>query len=419
MHIYPFELIKRDPGEGFPSGYIFPDSTPELARKALYEAPRAPESHKLCWHGSKWAVLMMAWKDMTVVDQHRRTGHKAIKGMIVPAGVFGQINPWDFFDKYLLPDLTSPWDPRQVLEIQLKEPAVDAGFSEPGFKILARSETVLKKLFQNNPGFYFCSFATFKLPAEMGVCFAVDESLKIDYEYFLQKPVPPGSTPITDSKGIMLWRTLAAIFLITTMVFYFQKPQQPPAVTPLNELEPKTTKTPEPVEPVSASEDFDGFSGHAERSDFLKKLGNIDNWAYSNTGFRLPIFSNLPGNYKPFIDYLEQNEKNRSTLLALRSDLAKQQADIGNAEWRFGSLGNIKVSISAGGRYAFAIDLDWKDNDTIQKEVNVSLSSIKGQFENLDKDQIRLIRDLKTLVPVEESFLKKLKDSLDQIGGSR
>ena len=36
MHIYPFELIKRDPGEGFPSGYIFPDSTPELARKALY-----------------------------------------------------------------------------------------------------------------------------------------------------------------------------------------------------------------------------------------------------------------------------------------------------------------------------------------------------------------------------------------------
>lgn len=415
MHIYPFELIKRDPGEGFPSGYIFPDSTPESARKALYEAPQTPESHKLCWHGSKWAVLMMAWKDMTVVDQHKRTGHKAIKGMIVPAGVFGQVNPWDFFDKYLLPDLTLPWDPRQVLDIQLKEPAVDAGFSEPAFRILARSETVLKKLFQNNPGFYFCSFATFRLPAEMGVCFAVDESLKIDYEYVSQEPVPPGSTLITASKGIMLWKALAAMFLITTLVFYFQKPQQPKTVTPIIEPEP----TPQTSVPVIESEDFDGFSGGADRSDFLKKLGNSDNWAYSNTNFRLPSFSNLPGSYRSFTEYLEQNERTRSALLTLRSDLAKQQADIGNAEWRFGSLGNIKVIGSAGGKYAFAIDLNWKDNDTIQKEVNVSLSSIKGQFENLDKNQIRLIRDLKTLVPVEESFLKKLKESLDQIGGSR
>lgn len=416
MHIYPFELIKRDSGEGFPSGYIFPESTPEMARKALYEAPQTPESHKLCWHGSKWAVLMMAWKDMTVVDQHKRTGHKAIKGMIVPAGVFGQVNPWDFFDKYLLPDLTSPWDPRQVLEIQLKDPAVDAGFSEPGFKILTRSETVLKKLFQNNPGFYFCSFATFKLSAEMGVCFAVDESLKIDYEYVSLKPVPPGSTPITASKGIMLWKAIAAIFLVTTLVFYFQKPQQPRVDPPLIEPEPKITQT---TEPEIESEDFDGFSGRADRSDFLKKLGNSDNWAYSNSGFRLPSFSNLPGNYGAFINYLKQNEETRTALLTLRSDLAKQQSDIGNAEWRFGSLGNIKVSSSVSGRYAFAIDLNWKDNDNIQKEVNVSLSSIKGQFDNLDKDQIRLIRDLKTLVPVEESFLKKLKENLDQVGGSR
>ncbi|HAE40771.1 MAG TPA: hypothetical protein DCG57_19375 [Candidatus Riflebacteria bacterium] len=416
MHIYPFELIKRDPGEGFPSGYIFPDSTPEVARKTLYEAPQTLESHKLCWHGSQWAVLMIAWKDPTVVDQHKRTGHKAIKGMIIPAGVFGQINPWDFFDQYLLPDLTSPWDAKQVLEVQLKEPSADASFSEPAFKALARSEAVLKKLFQNNPGFFLCSFATFKLPAEKAVCFAVDESLKTDYEYVSQQPALQSRAPVTMSKGLMLWKVLAVIFFVTTLVFYFQKPQQPPVVTPLIEPEPKITQT---TEPAIESEDFDGFSGRADRSDFLKKLGNSDNWAYSNTGFRLPSFSNLPGNYRPFIEYLEQNERTRSALLTLRSDLAKQQADIGNTEWRFGSLGNIKVSGSAGSKYAVAIDLNWKDNDTIQKEVNVSLSSIKGQFENLDKSQIRLIRDLKTLVPVEESFLKKLKESLEQIGGSR